>query len=458
MGFFNKRKKEIINETSPVINENEIVAYKDGVFEVFEDKSNGKKYGRILKYHGSEKVFEMEEEEFLLWKDASENFGKYRITYERDEEFFIEKATIELAVSEEKKTDAKSCDNEVQFSDEEKLEQKELIEFYNSAITSADFGLSLLKDADVIKCLSTASFCDRKVSEIINKAKKNAAPGDKLEIKIPAPLAKTAENAKKALFERVNALDVIYVLYSENTHRQHFSAGTALIAVSKDAADSLLSDFRNRNQKVYLNEIKKEDISKEIAYITLNGLKGIRFVYKYGISANMQVNTEELEKNIAFPENIRLRGNMTAFFQDIRNGVPMEKLRVAELNMYDAIFRSTLLQPCAKNSAEGEGAITVSIIKDSNGGAFLDLYSSQALMESSETYKKFIADHPENYGYKKWNFDDLCAELSKENSLITGFLIDKEYIANPFGAKNLERILNLKKVWDENGRSFSPKK
>jgi hypothetical protein len=172
----------------------------------------------------------------------------------------------------------------------------------------------------------------------------------------------------------------------------------------------------------------------------------------------MQVNTEELEKNIAFPENIRLRGNMTAFFQDIRNGVPMEKLRVAELNMYDAIFRSTLLQPCAKNSAEGEGAITVSIIKDSNGGAFLDLYSSQALMESSETYKKFIADHPENYGYKKWNFDDLCAELSKENSLITGFLIDKEYIANPFGAKNLERILNLKKVWDENGRSFSPKK
>ena len=459
MGLFDKIKKERKNENvASVINDNEIIAYKDGVFEVFEDKNDGKKYGRILKYHGSEKVFEMSEEEFLLWKDASENFGKYRITYERGEEYFIEKATIELAANEEKK----NADNDIpekgisaptvyQFSDEEKAEQKELIEFYNSAVTSADFGASLFENATISRCLCAASCCDRKVSEIINEAKKNAVPGKKLEIQLPQALAKTAENAKKALF------DNIYVLYSENTKRQHFSAGTALVAVTKEAGEMLLADFIARNQKVFLREVKNEDISKEFANISVNGLKGIRFIYKYGMAANMQLNTAEIEKNMPFPENIRLRGCMTAFFQDLKNGVPIEKLKAPELGMYDAMFRSTLLQPCAKKPSEGEGAITVSIIKDSNGNAFLDLYTSQALMEGSPTYKKFITDNPENYGYKKWSFDDLAKELSKEGSMISGFMIDKECIPSPFGGKNLERIINLKKVWDENGKSFASK-
>ncbi|MBE6623672.1 MAG: hypothetical protein E7621_05765 [Ruminococcaceae bacterium] len=465
MGLFGKRKKDTKNEnTEAVINDNEITAYKDGVFEVFENKCDGKKYGRILKYHGSEKVFEMSEEEFSLWKDASDNFGKYRITYERDEEYFIEKATIELASNGENK----ASDNEVSdknlsaptqylLSDEEKQEQKELVEFYNSAVTSPDFGASLFENATLAQCLCAASCCDRKVSEIISETKKNSVPGKKLEVQLPQALAKTAENAKKALFERVNKLDNIYVLYSENTKRQHFSAGTALVAVTKEAGEILLADFISRNQKVFLREVKNQDISKEFANISMNGLRGIRFIYKYGMAANMQVNIAELEKNMPFPENIRLRGCMTAFFQDLKNGVPIEKLKAAELSMYDAMFRSTLLQPCAKKPSEGEQAITVSIVKDSGGNAFMDLYTSQSLMEGSQTYKKFITDNPENYGYKKWSFDNIIAELSKEGTLLSGFMIDKECIPSPFGGKNIERIINLKKIWDDNGKTFASK-
>lgn len=468
MGLFSKKKKkESIEETVvAVVNDNETVVYRDGVFEVFEDKTDGKKYGRILKYHGSEKVFEMAQEEFLLWKDATDNYGKYHITYERDEEYFIEKATIALAVKEEKKiqpeeeipSDMAGTPTVYHLSEEEKAEQKALIDFYNTAVTSADFGASLFGSATLEQCLCAASCCDRKVSEIINEAKKNATPGQKLEIQLPAALAKTAENAKKELFAKVSALPAIYVLYSENTKRQHSSASNALIAVTKEAADMLLTDFIGRKQKVVMREIKTEDISKEIANISLNGLKGIRFIYKYGMAANMQINSSELEKTVPFPENIRLRGTMTAFFQDLRNGVPSEKLKGAELNMYEAMFGATFLQPCAKKADEGENALTVSIVKDSAGVTFMDLYTSQNLMESSETYKKFIADNPENHGFKKWSFDELCAELSREGSVIRGFMIDKECIPAPFGGKNLERILNLKKAWDENGKSFAPKK
>ena len=101
MGFFNKKKenkKEVIEEL--IRPENEKVIYRDGVFEVFEDTADGKKYGRILKYHGGEKIIDISDEEFALWADAAENFNKYRITYERDEEFFIEKARIELATAD----------------------------------------------------------------------------------------------------------------------------------------------------------------------------------------------------------------------------------------------------------------------------------------------------------------------------------------------------------------------
>ena len=467
MGLFGKKKKENKEESVvAVINDNENIAYRDGVFEVFEDKTNGKKFGRILKYHGSEKIYEMPEEEYLLWKDASDNYGKYRITYERDEEYYIEKASIELAVKEAKKlseeTDAQSdtdgAPTVYHLSEEERKEQKELIDFYNSAVTSKDFGESVFGDATLAQCLCAAACCDRKVSEIIAEAKKKATPGEKLEVQLPQALAKTAENAKKELFKKVSLLPEIYVLYSENTKRQHFSAGTALVAVTKEAADILLSDFIGRKQKVFLREVKNGDISKEIANISLNGLRGIRFIYKYGMAANMQVNSAELQKTVPFPEKIRLRCSMSAFFQDLKNGVPAEKLKGAELSMYEAMFLATFLQPCAKKESDVENSLTVSIIKDSSGAAFMDLYTSQSIMDASEPYKKFIADNPENYGFKKWTFDELCGELSKEGAVIKGFMIDKECIPAPFGGKNLERIINLKKAWDENGKSFAPKK
>ena len=88
MGFFGKSKKDSSafiqsreENEKETVNENENIVYRDGVFEVYEDKNDGKKYGRILKYHGSIKIFEIPDEEFALWSDASENFSQYRITY-----------------------------------------------------------------------------------------------------------------------------------------------------------------------------------------------------------------------------------------------------------------------------------------------------------------------------------------------------------------------------------------
>ena len=145
MGFFNKKKenkKEVIEEL--IRPENEKVIYRDGVFEVFEDTADGKKYGRILKYHGGEKIIDISDEEFALWADAAENFNKYRITYERDEEFFIEKAHIELATAdapektEEKEQEMPVSSPNIPLSEEDKREFSELVEFYNNAVQSPD--------------------------------------------------------------------------------------------------------------------------------------------------------------------------------------------------------------------------------------------------------------------------------------------------------------------------------
>jgi len=147
MGLFGKRKKDTKNEnTEAVINDNEITAYKDGVFEVFENKCDGKKYGRILKYHGSEKVFEMSEEEFSLWKDASDNFGKYRITYERDEEYFIEKATIELASNgENKASDNEVSDKNLSAPTKKSRSRKSLLSFTTALLPPPISELRFLK-------------------------------------------------------------------------------------------------------------------------------------------------------------------------------------------------------------------------------------------------------------------------------------------------------------------------
>lgn len=147
MAFFGKNKKQSKNDSNNINantasekkdSENEIIVYRDGVFEVYKDKTTDKKYGRILKYHGSTKTFEISDEDFEMWRDASENFGKYRIQYDRDEDFFIEKASIELATikepySETKETKAKEAQPAPELSEEDKEESRKLIEYYNTA-------------------------------------------------------------------------------------------------------------------------------------------------------------------------------------------------------------------------------------------------------------------------------------------------------------------------------------
>ncbi len=208
MGIFSKNKKEN-NKSSAideVINDREIVVYRDGVFEVFEDTANGKKYGRILKYHGSEKLVDMSEEDFLLFKDAAQNFGKYRITYERDEDFFIEKAHIELATAREAFGKSEPVPElSVPFLSPEEREYREnLIKFYNAAIQSEDSGEEMLSGANLDEVFSTAALADGKIREIAAKARKEA-PDDtaRIKVNIPAALARLAERSKKKLYELV---------------------------------------------------------------------------------------------------------------------------------------------------------------------------------------------------------------------------------------------------------------
>lgn len=480
MGLFSKNKKTggetAQNGSAPITeNENHSIAYRDGVFEVYEDKTDGKKYGKILKYHGSSKVFEMPDEDFEKWRDAAENFGKYRITYERDDDFFIEKAAIELASAPAHESDAaatakptektasaesNSAEAPSALSPEDAAELSSLIEYYNSAVRSPDFGAGMLEKANLAESLCTAALCDRKINELVEKARKeaNAAPGQKITVQLPDALRKLSENAKKALFQNITNAELIYVLYSDNTKRPHSAGGNAIITFSREAADKTAAEFTGRNQKVSVREIKKDSVSRELAGITANGMRGLRFVYKFGMSAVLQINPDPIKAQIAFPENIALRGAMTAFFQDLRNGVPAEKLKGTEAAMYDAMFRATFLQPCVKKDAgDGNLALTVSIIKDNKGSNLLDLFSSVELMEASESFARFKRENPENAGYKKWTFDELQTELSRDGAGVNGFIIDKENIPAPFTGKSLTRMFGLKKAWDENGKTFVKK-
>lgn len=483
MGFFGKSKKDSSafiqsnEENESAANENENIVYRDGVFEVYEDKNDGKKYGRILKFHGSTKVFPMGDEEFALWSDAADNFSKYRISYERDEDFFIEKAHIELATTPNRGVDGKEKAAEKreyseaavqpaeEISDEEKAYRQSLIEFYNQAVKSADYGESMMKTATLDQCFSSSALAERKIIEQINRQKKEFAdkglvgtPAKPLNIELPVSLGKVSEFAKRALYEQVGKLEKVYVLYSEFTKRPHCAGGNALIALSEDTANAAAKELTDRNQKIYIKTVENKDIEAELADIMRNGFVGMRFMHKYGMAAVIQINGEEIKKKIQFPENVALRRDMDNFFQDLRNGVPAEKLRGAELRMYDSLFKATLLQPCVKaKDADGNDTLTVSIIKDGKGSCLLDLYTSVEGMEKSPSYIRFAQKSPDAVGYKRWSFDDMMAEIDADRSPANGFIVDKDNIPAPFAEKALEKVRSMKEIWEKNGKTFIKK-
>lgn len=464
MAFFGKNKKEeskVFANTEKTTDKNASVAYRDGVFEAYEDVSTGKKYGKILKYHGSEKIFEMSDEDFAMWKDAADNFNKYRITYERDEEYYIEKASIELAVTENRGVESKNNSAAEASSDaavDTKQEVEKLIAFYNEAVKTSDFGVQMLKDATLEQCVGAASVCDRKVIELVNKAKEGVKPGEQIKVQMPEALAKLSENSKKELYSRVMNLEKIYVVYSTHTKRQHSAGGNALVALDADVAQQIISELASKNQQVYLREVEQQLISREFGTVISNGLVGARFLYKYGMSTAVQFTDQHMKTRIPFPENIAVRRAMGAFFQDLRNGVPAEKLKNSEFAMYDAFFRATFIQPCAKKTApDGTKQLSVCIIRDNKNNCLLDLFTTVEGMETSPSCVQFKQENPTENGYKKWTFDELIAEIRNENAPANGFMIDKENIPVPFMGKSLENIIKLKEVWEQNGKTFVKK-
>ncbi len=487
MGFFGKNKKdsspasktaEARPDTQTAPNEN--IVYRDGVFEVFENTDDGKKYGRILKYHGTTKCFEISEEEFSLWKDASENFSRYRITYERDEDFFIEKASIELATTPDRGIDGKEKSDDdsaaigapeapaqavEELSEEEKQYRRELIEFYNTAVQSPDFGEEAMKNATLDQCFSSSALADRKIAEQIARQKKEfkekgltGTPEKPLNLELPVSLGKLSEFSKRRLYQLARERDKLYILYSDCTKRPHSANGNALIAFSEETANAALRELTDRNQKVSIRTVERDRIPAEFSNIMVNGFVGMRFMHKYGMATIIRVNTAELGKKIAFPENIALRRTMTGFFQDLRNGIPAEKLQNAEIALYDALFRATLLQPCVKGKdGEGKDTLTVSIVKDNKGACLLDLYTSQALLENSASYLAFAKQNPDTVGYKRWSIDEVLQELGSSKTPANGFIIDKDNVPVPFSAGTLEKVRRMKELWEKNGKTFLKK-
>ena len=279
-----------------------------------------------------------------------------------------------------------------------------------------------------------------------------------MNIELPVSLGKVSEFAKRALYEQVGKLEKVYVLYSEFTKRPHCAGGNALIALSEDTANAAAKELTDRNQKIYIKTVENKDIEAELADIMRNGFVGMRFMHKYGMAAVIQINGEEIKKKIQFPENVALRRDMDNFFQDLRNGVPAEKLRGAELRMYDSLFKATLLQPCVKaKDADGNDTLTVSIIKDGKGSCLLDLYTSVEGMEKSPSYIRFAQKSPDAVGYKRWSFDDMMAEIDADRSPANGFIVDKDNIPAPFAEKALEKVRSMKEIWEKNGKTFIKK-
>ena len=190
MGLFNKNKKDNKKEaaTEEIRRENENRVYYDGAFEVFENTDDGKKYGRIINGRDNSKVYEMDDAEFELWRDASQNFSKYHITFERDEDFFIEKVSIALAeqkIPEKTPEKVEQVQKTIPFSDEDKQEFSALVEFYNNAIKADGLEKSTNLKADLYESIATATLCERKINELVQKAKKETPEGEKVKVQVP---------------------------------------------------------------------------------------------------------------------------------------------------------------------------------------------------------------------------------------------------------------------------------
>ncbi len=458
MGFFSRNKNDNkSNAIDEVINDREIVVYRDGVFEVFEDTANGKKYGRILKYHGAQKLVDMSEEEFLLWKDASENFGKYRITYERDEDFYIEKAVIELATSREafeKPEPAPELSVPI-LSPEEREYRENLIRFYNSAIQSEDSGEKMLENASLDEAFSTAALADGKIRELAAKARQQSPEGEKkIKVTIPGALARLSERSKKKLYELVLETDELYVICSSHTGCQHSASGNAMIALSKEVADSVLGELSTKHA-VFVKPIERQSISAEIHDIMMNGFSGIRFMHKYGGAVVIQISSKALKEKTLFPENIEYRAYTIAFFQDMRDGVPHEKLKKVELSMYDSMFRGRFVQPCLRKKDEsGREYISLAVVTTPDGENLLDLYSSIENLEKADSYRSFRQSSPENSGYRTVTFSDIMRDIESQANPSCGFVIDRNRNSFPYRGKAFQNVKNLYEIWKKGGDSF----
>lgn len=460
MGFFKKTKKEEKPQVDEYLPAEEGSVYRDGVFEVFSQ--NDKYFAKILNYHGFPKVYEIEESEFLLWKDAGESYGKYSISYERDEDFYIEKAHISLAQAEGPDRNILSSDTtkaDPQISREDAETFKALVSFYNEAIKEGNGAGTLLKNATLDETFCCAALCERKISELAKKAKSESADG-KVTLKIPVAIGKLSENAKRELYAKISGAEKIWVIYSPNTSFQHSAAGFALVCLCEQTRDSVIAGLTSNGQKATSREILSENINNEFRDIMLGGFRGIRFMHKYGGTVTMALDTTELKKQIFCPENIRLRACMIAFFQDIRNGVTGERVSASQLAMYDAIFKGSFLQPCLKmQGADGEERISLSLVKkgDAESG-IIELYTSPELVAKSESFRKFKERDSAGAGYRKIDFPKILEELKSESLPVCGFCIDKDNFRFVFEGEPLENLKKAYTAWCENGGSFIKKK
>ncbi len=464
MGLFGRNKKE---ENKKPLQESVSAeagsVYRDGVFEVYE--SEDRYYAKILNYHGSPRVYEIKEAEFALWKDAGENFGKYSISYERDEDFYIEKAHIELALQEKTQPEDKGQPEEQTqtqghiLSQQDKEIYKTLIDFYNNAVRQPDYGEQALKGASLDECFCCAALSERKISEFVKKARAEQAGQQKISVKLPTALGKFSEFAKRELFLRIAQSEKVWVVYSENTHFQHSAAGNALISLCEETNEAVMSDLASHGQKVYSKQIGKDEINKELSDIMLNGFRAIRFMHKFGGIAGLALNNEQMKKQILFPENIALRAAMIAFFQDVRNGVDKKKTGAAQLAMFDALFKGSFLQPCLKLVTEdGKESVNLALAKKANcDDGIIELYTSPELVEKSQSHRRFKEQDPKGAGYRKIDFPKILEEIDNESLPVSGFCVDKDNFRFVFEGETLENLKKAYAAWTENGGSFVKK-
>lgn len=517
MNFFRNRKKETSAPPAPSSEAPEIdVVYRDGVFEAYIDKTDGQKYGRTLKSADGKGVpFRISDEDFEMWRDAAKNFGKYTVTYERGEDFFIKNVSIARAggpsvgkdvgkavdkAAGEMPSDGKDLSEKGSEGDSEKAsdetpqqsparrltpaekeELSRLVAFYNRAVSSPDAGEAMLSRASFDEKLAAAALCERKIAELAKKAQTQtqasaqAKAHDGAAALPPEPLRKLAAAAKKSAFQTLcgegetGADDTAarcgglpYCVYSEYTGRPFIGSGSILFLFGEkdpDAARPAFGDGHVRMKALPTGAA----VRQELADAAANGMTSVLFIGRFGLASVFPIDPRGVLEKLPFPENAALRRRMTFYFQSLRSGAlkEPEKHAACALGMYDALFRATLLQPCLRRAAKPDGgaALDVSVLKatDGEGTTFFDLYSSVALLQQSEAFRRYQQTDAAQTGYKIWKFPELCEELRKPDGAAKGFSIDGGCIPALFDEKKVDLLLRAYRKWQENGGSFSEK-